>query len=125
MTHLTSRQREDLYDRCRGEAEYPTCNLCLLPITRGQEWDESHNPYLPRALGGLVDGIAHRKCNRDHGAQHDVPLIARITRLRQKDIGAFVKRSRPIIGSKRSGIKVSFNRPPVWRDSGKPLWERR
>ena len=59
---LSTTKREKLYDLWRGTAEHPTCNLCSLPITAGQDWDESHNPHLPRALGGKVTGLAHRRC---------------------------------------------------------------
>lgn len=126
MTHLTSKQREELYDLYRGEAEFPSCNICGGLILKGQRWHESHDPLVPRALGGAVTGIAHERCNLDHAAMHDVPLIAKVTRQRQQDIGATVKApsSRPLPGSRRSGIKVFMNsrKPPVWRDSGRPLW---
>lgn len=126
---LTSRQREELYDLCRGEAEFPTCNICGGLILKGQRWDESHNPLIPRALGGAVTGIAHELCNRRHGSQHDVPLIAKVRRQRQQDIGAYVKApsSRPLPGSRRSGIKIFMDRrrQPIWRDSGRPVGRER
>lgn len=123
---LTTKQREQLWDACRGDAELPTCNICHLPIQRGQRWHESHNPLLPRALGGMVTGIAHERCNLDHAAKHDVPLIAKNNRQRQKDIGAYVKRQhRPMPGTKASGIKIPFRGPTVWRDSGRPIGRSR
>jgi hypothetical protein len=116
MSHLTSKQREALYDRCRGDAEYPSCNICLLPITPGQLWHESHNPLLPKALGGLIDGIAHARCNLDHNHQHDTPLVAKVRRRRQKHIGAFRRKQyRPLPGTKASG----------WRHRMNGDWERR
>jgi hypothetical protein len=119
---LTSRQREELYDRCRGEAEFPTCNICGGLILKGQRWHESHDPLLPRAAGGEVTGIAHERCNLDHNHAHDTPLVAKMKRLRQRDIGAYVKppSSRPLPGSRRSGIKLPFNGPPIDRRTGQP-----
>lgn len=92
---LSSSAREALYDRCRGDAEFPICNICGLPVdgTR-QAWDESHDPDgPPHALNGNDDtGVAHRECNRRHGAEVVVPLMAKVKRNRQKFIGAFQTR---------------------------------
>jgi hypothetical protein len=88
---LSTTAREALYDRCRGDNDFPTCNLCGLPVdgTR-QAWHESHDPDgLPHALGGTETGVAHADCNRRHGAEVVVPLVAKVTRIRQKHIGAF------------------------------------
>lgn len=90
---LTTKKREELYDRCKGERDHPYCNICLLKIFPGQKWHESHNPHLPKALGGLIDGIAHDRCNLKHARSHDIPLIAKAKRVRQKHIGAFRARS--------------------------------
>lgn len=100
MPRLTNKQREELYDRCRGEREFPLCNICFVEITTGQRWHESHNPYLPKALGGLIDGIAHDRCNFKHAREYDVPLIAKAKRIRQKHIGAYRSRQ-PIAGWRR------------------------
>ena len=92
---LSSSAREALYDRCRGDQEFPACNICGLPVdgTR-QAWDESHDPEgPPRALGGTETGVAHRDCNRRHGAQVVVPMLAKADRVRQKFIGASISRA--------------------------------
>lgn len=94
MTHkLSSTKREELYDHWRGDAKHPTCNICSLLIFPGQDWDESHNPLLPGAIGGAVTGLAHRRCNRRHNNTHDTPLVAKVKRIRQKHIGAFRTRT--------------------------------
>jgi hypothetical protein len=100
MTSSTSRRRrlsttarEALYDRCRGDAEFPTCNICGLLILVGDAWDESHDPDgPPRCFGGSETGVAHRACNRRHGAKVVTPLAAKAGRARQKHIGAFQTR---------------------------------
>ena len=90
---LSSAAREALYDRCRGAAEFPTCNICGQLILVGDAWDESHDPDgPPRCFGGMETGVAHRACNRKHGAQVVRPLDAKATRNRQKHIGAFETR---------------------------------
>jgi hypothetical protein len=92
---LSTTARETLYDRCRGDAEFPTCNICGQLILVGDAWDESHDPEgPPRCFGGTETGIAHRPCNRKHGAQVVRPMDAKATRNRQKHIGAFRTRNK-------------------------------
>ena len=129
---LTAKQREELWDAecaksiAAGRGQYPICNICKTQITPGRRWHDSHNPYLPHALGGDRDGIAHERCNLKHNYEHDTPLVAKNKRQRQKFIGAWQTRSRPIPGTIRSGIRKPMNGgDPVWRDSGRPLHERR
>lgn len=83
----TPHARLALYEACRGDQEHPICNLCGAPVTPGQAWDESHIGA-PKALGGNTVGIAHRKCNRDHGAKVVVPMVAKVKRIRRNHIGA-------------------------------------
>ncbi len=108
MPRLTATRREEIYDAARGEREHPICKLCDLPIVPGQEWDVSHDKHLPKALGGKVDGIAHRRCNREHGHSHDTPLVAKAKRIRQKHIGAWQPRT-VMPGSRESGLKRKMN----------------
>jgi hypothetical protein len=90
---LSTSAREALYDRCRGAAEFPTCNICSQLILVGDAWDESHDPDgPPHCFGGTETGVAHRPCNRAHGARVVRPLDAKATRIRQKHIGAFQTR---------------------------------
>lgn len=89
---LSSTDREKLYDRCRGDKEFPDCNICGLPVdgTR-QAWDESHDPEgAPHCFGGTETGVAHRDCNRRHGAEVVIPMNAKADRVRQNFIGASV-----------------------------------
>lgn len=120
---LTNKQREELYDACRGEAELPSCNICGGLILRGMRWHQSHNPLLPAALGGEVTGIAHAKCNLDHGHKIATPQVAKNKRQRQKDIGAW-RTSRPMVGSRASNIKFAMNGAVLNRATGQP-WRSR
>lgn len=121
---LSTTKREQLYDHWRGDAECPTCNLCSLKIQKGQDWDESHNLHLPRALGGKVTGLAHRRCNRLHNNRHDTPLIAKNTRIRQKHIRAFRSRS-PIPGGRDDPRKRTMSGQVVDRATGERWGTRR
>lgn len=123
MSGLTNKQRMELFDACRGDRQYPNCNICGQPIQTGQKWHASHNPLLPRALGGDYDGVAHDRCNLEHAHQHDVPLIAKNDRIRQKHAGAW-RTSRPMVGSAASDIKIPFRGPPIDRRTGQP-WRGR
>lgn len=106
---LSTTAREALYDRCRGDNEFPTCNICGLPVEGFREaWDESHHPDgAPHALNGNNDdvGVAHRECNRRHGAEVVIPLIAKVKRIRQKGIGAFRSRSPMACGRDSNRMK--------------------
>lgn len=113
---LSPTKREELYDRCRGENTFPICNLCPLPILPGQEWDESHIGA-PAALGGTETGVAHRKCNRDHGAKVVTPMVAKAKRGRQKFIGAWVPQT-PMRGGRSDSIKRTMSGRVVPRGRG-------
>jgi len=103
---LSSTAREALYDKCRGNKEFPDCNICGLPVDGTREaWDESHDPDgPPHCFGGTETGVAHRECNRRHGAEVVVPMDAKATRVRQNFIGASVSRF-PMPGGRDSRIK--------------------
>lgn len=89
---MTPKQREQLWDQevekalVTGRGDCPICNLCDTPVQIGQPWDESHIGA-PAALGGDTVGIAHRKCNRDHGAKVVTPFVAKAKRMRRRHIG--------------------------------------
>jgi hypothetical protein len=102
---LSTRQREQLYAaevekaQIAERGDYPICALCDLPVEPGQAWDESHQKHKPRWLGGAVDGIAHRRCNRRHNNRHDTPLFAKNERMRKKHLD-LVRSSQPMPGGK-------------------------
>lgn len=127
---LSSSARQALYDRCRGDNEFPTCNICGNPVDGVREpWDESHDPDLPpRCWGGMVTGIAHRECNRRHGAEVVVPMVAKAERGYRKHIGAHKPRHK-LPGGRDSNIKIKIGggvvarRPRIVRFSERELDE--
>lgn len=127
---LSSTKREELYDAeaakalAAGLGELPICNICNGPINgRTQAWDESHEKHKPKWLGGVIEGIAHRRCNRKHNNTHDTPLYAKTVRQRQRDIGAKVSSSRPMVGTFASDIHkpLRFGARPVRRSTGQEI----
>lgn len=78
--------RECLAAHLAGRGQLPICNLCDMPVTIGQTWDESHDGT-PKAFGGKSTGIAHHRCNHQHGAQIVAPAAAKAKRVRRKHIG--------------------------------------
>lgn len=120
---LSPKQRKALYEHERdkaieeGRGTFPVCNICTLSIIGGQRWHESHNPYLPRALGGYVTGIAHERCNLRHAHEHDVPLIAKQKRIREKHLDQR-RTLQPLPGGRDDRLKRKVNGKTVIRASG-------
>jgi hypothetical protein len=129
MVRLSSSKRAALYDaevakaHAAGLGNLPVCNICGLPVDGTRErWHESHDPAIPRWLGGEVTGIAHERCNLRHNNEYDTPLFAKSNRVRQRYIGAKVRKGRPMIGTRDSGIKIPFGGGrPIDRQTGKEI----
>lgn len=126
---LSTRQREKLYEseaqkaREADRGKHPICNICGYQILPGRSWDESHDPSKPKWLGGLVTGIAHRKCNQLHNNRVDTPLYAKSERQRTKFLD--LKRSRsPVPGGRYDSIKRTMSGRVVDRATGQP-WRSR
>jgi hypothetical protein len=122
---LSPSAREKLYDaevakaRAAGRGDLPICNICDGPINGArEEWHESHDPQIPKHMGGDVTGIAHAKCNLKHNNEHDTPLYWKRRRTRQKYIGAKIPRSR--LPNRRSPFKLKMNGQVVDRRTGAP-----
>lgn len=126
---LSTRAREQLYDaeaakaREAGRGDLPICRLCDCPIDGVRSaWDENHSKEFPRWLGGDVDGISHRRCNRRHNNLIDTPRYAKSRRQRQLYIGAKVRKGRPMVGTRDSGIKLKIGGGrPIDRTTGREL----
>lgn len=120
---LSTKQREQLYEseaqkaRETGLGEYPICKLCPLPILPGQLWDENHEAHKPRWLGGKVDGISHRRCNRLHNNNHDTPLFAYNERVRKRFMD-FTRSPTPVPGGRDDDLKRKMNGKTVLRSTG-------
>lgn len=125
MTRLSSSAREKLYDaeaakaKAAGLGEHPICNICQTPIDgRRDRWHESHDPSIPKHMGGEVTGIAHERCNFQHNNEHDTPLYWKNRRVRQRHIGAKVASGKPFQGNRGSYLKKKLNGSVVIRATG-------
>ena len=115
MTRLSTRAREELYDaeaaksREAGRGDLPLCNICGFPVDGVRSaWDVSHDPTMPRWLGGDAIAIAHRRCNRTHNNRIDTPRYFKSRRQRQMNIGA--KRSMtPLPGGRDDRLKKKLD----------------
>jgi hypothetical protein len=127
MTRLSSSAREKLYDAeaakasAAGLGNLPICNICKLPVDGiRQRWHASHDPKIPKHMGGEIAGIAHEACNTRHNNTHDTPLFHKVNRVRQRYIGAKVAKGRPMPGTKASGLKTPFHSRPIDRRTNEP-----
>lgn len=107
-----TKHRDYLYSECKTAAQlaglgnFPICNICQIEVLPIDAWDESHAPEHPKVFGGKSKAIAHRKCNRDHGAQVVVPLVAKADAVRKKFLGITGPGlgKHPMQAGRRSGI---------------------
>lgn len=94
------------------------CHLCGLKIREGEEWDVSH--AIPLAAGGADDrsnmAPAHRaRCHRKQTSEIDIPLIAKVKRVRHRAMGAKLPSRNPIPGGRRSKWKRKMDGTVVRR----------
>lgn len=105
---LSRLQRVRLFDAAEGK-----CHFCGVKIhaERGEAFDISH--VIPLEAGGADEPHnmrpAHRSCHRDHTARVDAPLIAKVHRQRAKHLGIGRKSSRPMDGTRASGLRKRMN----------------
>lgn len=117
---LSSREREALYASEAGKArdaergDFPICRLCDHPIVAGSLWDENHQGHKPAWLGGVTDGISHRRCNRLHNNHHDTPLFAKSERVRKRYLD-FTRSRTPMSGGRDDRLKRKVNGDVVER----------
>jgi len=62
------------------------CNLCHMIVAPGDDWHVSH-VGAPKALGGVVVGVAHNHCNLEHGAAVVTPMVAKAKRQWRRHTG--------------------------------------
>jgi len=109
---ITTSMRVKIFEKDNG-----ICHMCKLKVDSGQEWDVSHE--IPLEAGGKDDisnwFVAHRKCHRHHTATVDMPLIAKVKRIRAKNMGAKKTRS-PMPMGKNSKWKKKMDGTVVRRD---------
>ena len=120
-SRLTTTQRRALYNSAVEAAkaagrEHLACNLCPHPILPGELWDVSHEGA-PAALGGTTTGLAHRRCNRIHGATVVTPMVAKAKR--EADKWRDIKRpSNPMPGGREDSRKRTMKGEVVDRATG-------
>ena len=102
---LSTKARLNLFLSYKGR-----CASCTLPIPPGKGWDIDH--IIPLALGGsdTTDNmqILCRPCHGTKTTKRDVPVIAKVERIRAKHLGAARSR-RAMAGGKNSNFKRTFD----------------
>ena len=110
---LSTRARLDLFLAHKGR-----CASCTLPIPPGKGWDIDH--IIPLALGGsdTTDNmqILCRPCHGAKTTKQDVPIIAKIERIRARHTGAH-RTKRPMPCGRRSLFKKKISGQIVRRDA--------
>ena len=100
------------FGRCGGECE--SCSARLYP-------GKTHFDHiLPAALGGKGDlgncQVLCEACHTRKSGERDVPQIRKADRQKAAHLNARKRKGRPIPGSKASGWRKPFNKPPERRE---------
>lgn len=124
----SARERERIWSAscidAQGRVSFcATCNICGLPVRPGARWEISHTGA-PAALGGVSVGVAHFRCNQDHGHSIIAPMVAKAKRQYRKHNGIVSPgmSSRPLPGGRNSGAKKTFANGVVERKSQAELY---
>jgi hypothetical protein len=108
---ISTKTRIEIFERHKG-----ICHMCQMRVDAGQEWDISHE--IPLEAGGKDDSsnwlVAHRSCHRRHTAKVDIPLIAKVKRIRAKHLGVKPKTAAMPFG-RNSGLKRKMDGTIVQR----------
>ena len=105
-SEFPKRVRLAAWERAQGHCE--TCGV-KIRLGLGPHYDH----VIPDAVGGEPTlencAVLCRTCHGVKTAQRDVPAIAKTKRVRDKAVGAKEKRSRPMPGTKASGLRKRMN----------------
>lgn len=111
---ITTKMRVLIFEAAQG-----VCDICGGKILASDKWEASHR--IPLMAGGPDDMSnlfpAHFKCHREQTAKVDIPLVAKVTRIRQKNMGAKAPSRNPLPGSKASGWRRKMDGTVVPRRS--------
>ena len=69
--------------------------------------------------------VLTKTCWRAKTSGYDLPTIADANRQRDRARGIKPRSWRPMPGGRNSDIKIRIGKPPVWRDSGRPVGRER
>ena len=111
-----TKRRQALYDREKGDREFPICWHCRLEIMTGQAWDIAHKET-PAAFGGSAVSLAHRRCNRRHGASIVRPMVTKSNNVRARHTGAFVP-IKKLPGGRDDRLRKKLDGRVVLRETG-------
>lgn len=97
---FTAKTKLAAWDRCGGR-----CERCTAKIIGGPEYDH----IVPAAIGGSAEldncAVLCRTCHSLKTSKTDVPQIAKSKRIRAKSANATRIKSRPMAGTKASGLR--------------------
>lgn len=110
------RRREHIWQISRDVSGAVRCNICGFIVEAGAAWEISHIGA-PAALGGEEVGVAHVACNRRHGSEIVVPMVAKVKRQRRRHLGISGPglSSRPMPCGRRSKWKKKMDGSVVRR----------
>lgn len=95
---------------------------CGRPLGQGNTFYEHINP---NALSGMNDlsncAVLTKTCWRIKTDRYDIPTIAKSNRVRDRARNIRAMCARPLIGTRRSGVKLPMGGGAYWRDSGRPV----
>ena len=83
---------------------------CNAPLSRGVEFDHYPSPAGDPGSDGLDNCVSCcPTCHKRKTTTYDIPMLAKGKRVSDKHLGIKAKTSRPIPGSKASGIRKRFD----------------
>lgn len=132
---FTKQTKRDAFERSRRGGEFPICECDRVPslkrphgcgvILRSGHFNYEHIEQ--DNLGGDNSlencAVLSKTCWREKSFTVDIPLIAKNNRQRDRDRGAQTLPWRPMIGTKRSGVKKPLHpwARPIDRLTGREL----
>lgn len=135
--NFTKQTQREAFERSGGICE---CHLlgkagipgfspegCGVPLRSGSIFYEHINPSAICGRNDLENAATLTKtCWRRKTDTFDLPTIAKSNRVQDGARGIRPLQFRPLPGTKASGLKLPMNGSgPIYRDSGRPLFERR
>lgn len=121
IADFTKATKRDAFVRADGrcEGKLPNGERCNVRLRSGEaEYDHIIAEWLTRDNSLENCQVLCKPCHKHKTKKKDVPMIAKVKRQRDREQGIEKRKSRPIPGSKGSGIRKPFN-APAYKD---PNW---